>query len=159
MLMFAFLKTRPTAAMTGAWLHLHTQHASVLPNILPLAFASFSVAVQTAVVERGFSQHGIIKDALSNSLHLVTVDSLMRLRMHCSSTFADADMSLINDATEVLLETGLRSGQRPSCMLSKLYQAACDICIPADFVEAFKDQDPEQLSADLNSTCDGDPEF
>ena len=44
----------------------------------------FLIPVQTAVVERGFSLHKRIKNKLRNRLEIVTVDSLMRVKLLCN---------------------------------------------------------------------------
>jgi hypothetical protein len=44
----------------------------------------FLIPVQTAVVERGFSLQKIIKNKLRNRLEIVTVDSLMRVKLLCN---------------------------------------------------------------------------
>lgn len=151
-LMHGFVQERPTANMSSAWLHLSSVHGSVIPHILPFVHVAFVVAVQSAVVERGFSQHSIIKDSLSNSLRLVTIDSLMRLRMLCPEDFAKIDLSLIDDATEILLSTGLRSERKPQ-KVAALFQAVCDVSVPHDFIEAFEDDDPSSVLCVLNPSA------
>jgi hypothetical protein len=53
--------------------------------MLPFAEAMFCVPVETTCVERGFSEHRVIKHRLTNRLRVVTVDSLMRVSILASS--------------------------------------------------------------------------
>jgi hypothetical protein len=61
------------------------EHHLELPHMLPFAEAMFCVPVETACVERGFSEHRVIKHRLTNRLRVVTVDSLMRVSILASS--------------------------------------------------------------------------
>ncbi|CAK9197019.1 unnamed protein product [Sphagnum troendelagicum] len=47
--------------------------------MLPFAEAMLCVPVETACVDRGFSEHRVINHRLTNRLCVVTVDSLMRV--------------------------------------------------------------------------------
>jgi hypothetical protein len=53
--------------------------------MLPFAEAMFCVPVETTCVERGFSEHRVIKHRLTNRLRVVTVDSLMRVSILAGS--------------------------------------------------------------------------
>ena len=46
-----------------------------------IANIMFIIPVQTAVVERGFSLHRIVKNRLTNSLKIMTLDSLLRIKL------------------------------------------------------------------------------
>ena len=54
------------------------------PNLFLLVQIMFLIPVQTAIVERGFSLHKIIKSKLRNRLQIVTIDSLMRVKLLCN---------------------------------------------------------------------------
>jgi len=53
----------------------------LFPKLLVLVDIMFVVPVQTAVVERGFSMHRIIKNRLSNRMSIMTLDSLLRIKL------------------------------------------------------------------------------
>ncbi|CAK9199111.1 unnamed protein product [Sphagnum troendelagicum] len=53
--------------------------------MLPFVEAMFCVPVETACVERGFSEHRVIKHRLTNRLRVVMVDSLMRVSILAGS--------------------------------------------------------------------------
>lgn len=53
----------------------------LFPKVLMIANIMFIIPVQTAVVERGFSLHRIVKNRLTNSLKIMTLDSLLRIKL------------------------------------------------------------------------------
>ena len=58
-----------------------SQNTASFPHMLILLHASFVIAMQTACVERGFSLHRIFKSRLANRLRVLTLDSLLRIKM------------------------------------------------------------------------------
>ena len=46
----------------------------------------FCIPLQTAVVERGFNVHRLIKTRLSNRLLVATIDSLLRVKLLATKT-------------------------------------------------------------------------
>jgi hypothetical protein len=76
-------------------------------RVLSLARIMFIVAVNTAVVERGFSLHKHIKAAKRSRLHTATIDSLMRVALlsddHAMVLGANYQQStLLGDAASAL---------------------------------------------------------
>jgi hypothetical protein len=69
------------AGTSSIWRKLSDNGFSLFPNIMKLVQVMFVIPVQTAVVERGFSLHKIIKNRLRNRLQILTVDSLLRVKM------------------------------------------------------------------------------
>ena len=67
------------AETSSIWRKLSDYGFTLFPNVMKLVQVMFVVPVQTAVVERGFSFHKIIKNRLRNSLKILTVDSLLRV--------------------------------------------------------------------------------
>ena len=64
------------------WLLLRRHPNSVMfPKMIILVNIMFLIPVQTAIVERGFSVHRIIKNRLTNRLQIITLDSLLRIKM------------------------------------------------------------------------------
>ena len=84
----ALIKTVNELQQTNAmyiWRKLSLEEAQLnFPNLFQLVLTMFLIPVQTAVVERGFSLHKIIKNKLRNRLEIVTVDSLMRVKLLCN---------------------------------------------------------------------------
>ena len=69
---------------TYIWRKLYSEEAHLLfPNLFMLVQIMFLIPVQTAVVERGFSLHKIIKSKLRNALKIITMDSLLRVKLLC----------------------------------------------------------------------------
>jgi len=52
-----------------------------MPHMHKLLYVCLALAMQTAVVERGFSLHRVFKDRLSHRLRLFIIDSLLRVKM------------------------------------------------------------------------------
>ena len=70
---------------TYIWRKLIVEQAHLnFPNLFLLVQIMFLIPVQTAIVERGFSLHKIIKSKLRNRLQIVTIDSLMRVKLLCN---------------------------------------------------------------------------
>jgi len=70
---------------TFIWRKLFVEQAHLyFPNLFLLVQIMFLIPVQTAVVERGFSLHKIIKSKLRNRLQIMTIDSLLRVKLLCT---------------------------------------------------------------------------
>ena len=54
---------------------------AVFPNVIKLVHVMFLIPVQTAMIERGFSLHRTLKNLLSNRLKVMTLDSLLRIKL------------------------------------------------------------------------------
>jgi hypothetical protein len=79
-----------------------------------------SLPASSAVVERGFSAHKVLKTKLRNALHAATVDSAMRVRLLSGgSPIQKADLS---DATALFEANPPRSGTHP-LMLGRMFEA------------------------------------
>ena len=65
------------------WESLINRHnaIAVFPNVNKLVHVMFLIPVQTAIVEQGFSLHRILKNRLSNRLKVMTLDSLLRIKL------------------------------------------------------------------------------
>lgn len=77
----------PNATLLSAWSELRKVNgaASNFPNFLKLAYVMFTIPVQSAAVERGFSWHNNLKTKLRNALHVMTVDSVLRIQDQVSA--------------------------------------------------------------------------
>ncbi len=82
---FADYAVTPGLSNKDVWACIKKEHRLELPHMLPFAEAMFCVPVETACVERGFSEHRVIKHRLTNRLRVVTVDSLMRVSILAGS--------------------------------------------------------------------------
>ena len=71
----------PSISTRGCLLQIIRAHEFDMPGVLLLLFVSFIIATQTAVVERGFSLHRVFKHRLANRLKILTMDSLMRVKL------------------------------------------------------------------------------
>lgn len=66
------------ATFESVWRGLDDSHRLVLPHMLKFVEVCFTVPMNSARAERGFSEHGIVKTKLRNRLRIVTLDALMR---------------------------------------------------------------------------------
>ena len=62
------------------------------------------IPCHTAIVERGFSLHCIIKNRLRNSLMICTLDSLMRMSLIAPNPIKNIDL---NSAAKIIAKEGL----------------------------------------------------
>ena len=65
--------------MQVAWRRLSSDYGHQIADILVFIYVYFTIPLQTAVVERGFSVHRNIKTRLRNLLRVQTIDSLLRV--------------------------------------------------------------------------------
>ena len=68
-----------TISMQVAWRRLSSDYGHQIADILVFIYVYFTIPLQTAVVERGFSVHRNIKTRLRNLLRVQTIDSLLRV--------------------------------------------------------------------------------
>ena len=105
--------------------------------------------VQTAVVERGFSLHRIIKNRLRSRLLVSTMDSLMRIRMGARGPLNAFDIG----AACTVYQSKSIAGQLPS-LLGRLHSLVDKQNFPRDLEDAFDGSDDE-LDID-NDALEGD---
>lgn len=70
----------PRITVQLAWLHIVKEHSYMIPDLITLFHVMMVIVSSTAVVERGFSMHKVIKNKLRNRLKIVTMDSLLRVK-------------------------------------------------------------------------------
>jgi hypothetical protein len=80
--MYPSLSTQPYKLFE----HIVSECRIDCPQIICFVHCMFVTSVHTSDVERGFSQHKLIKTQLRNRLMLVTLDSLMRVKLLFGST-------------------------------------------------------------------------
>lgn len=152
----------PGISMRAAWAIIAADHRAVFPHALQLAYVALCVPVQTATVERGFSMHRVIKHKLTNSLRLVTIDSLMRLKLLGP---ADAQAmagfkSQIDFAVDVVNESGGFGGDKKPLYIGKLFKAACNIDVPVSLDQGVDLPDDEiDLDAFTDDSDDDSADF
>lgn len=64
----------------SVWRGLDDSHRLVLPHMLKFVEVCFVIPMNSCCAERGFSEHGVIKNKLRNRMRIKTVDALMRCR-------------------------------------------------------------------------------
>jgi hypothetical protein len=105
-------------------------------RVLQLARVMFIVAVNTAVVERGFSLHKHIKSAKRSRLHTATVDSLMRVAL----LSGDNTMVLGANYTQstLVLDAGaaLPFYEADDSLVKRLHQQLSNIEVSDEVLEA-----------------------
>jgi hypothetical protein len=80
-----------------AWMHVISEHAYMVPDLITMFHVMMVIVSATAVVERGFSMHKIIKSKLRNCLKIVTMDSLLRLKFLGPKDVNDFDYEKASD--------------------------------------------------------------
>lgn len=153
--MYCHVKDNTGCSMADAWVALYPECSRKYPNVTALAIMSLALPTNTAVVERGFTFHGWFKNEYSNCMRLVTLDSKMRVKLSLNEDCDFMNIDLINPACDVLIASGLSNEQKPP-LLSVLYQTACGVQVPRDFVEAFEGKDPCSGYAVLQLGSDDD---
>lgn len=150
-IMWAQVKRFPFLSTQEAWAMIAKQHMPTLPHIIALAAIMFVIPVQTATVERGFSLHRVFKHRLTNRMRLITLDSLMRVKM-LAPELCEFDLEA---ALAVVTECGgMRSGSHP-LTIGQLFKAVCDLELPytmADGVDLEGDEDALNWPSDDDSS-------
>jgi hypothetical protein len=153
-IMWGVVQRYPNISTREAWALVARDHSATLPHILQLAAILFIIPCQTATVERGFSLHRVIKHRLTNQLRLVTLDSLMRVRLLSAPNVADFDFDA---AVRTVNATGGLGSARHPMLIGRFYKAACDIDVPIDMAEGVDlVGDEEALNWPSGSESDSD---
>ncbi len=86
-LLFNMVQRKPHVSVADAWHELLLLHAAAIPHMFQFVYIMLCVPSSSACVERGFSVHKCVKTRLSNRLQIITMDSLMRVKvcpaLHC----------------------------------------------------------------------------
>ena len=69
-----------------------------------MVYVFLVIPCHTAIVERGFSLHRIIKNRLRNSMIICTLDSLMRMSLMAPNPINKFDL---NSAAKIIAKEGL----------------------------------------------------
>jgi hypothetical protein len=154
--MVDLITTSPDITMQAAWALIASQDAVKFPHALRLAYVAFSIPMQSASVERGFSMHRVIKHRLTNSLRLITLDSLMRMKLLVHHEEDEVPTFDIDAAVGVITDTGMHGNKKP-LMIGQLFKAACDIDMPVSLEDGVDcndeaiDFDAFNLDSDVES--------
>ncbi|KAJ9516199.1 hypothetical protein QJQ45_024625 [Haematococcus lacustris] len=124
--MWRVVQANRSVTLQSAWVQLMEVGYVHFPLMMQLAQVMLLVPLQTAVVERGFSIHRIIKHRLTNRLKLATVDSLMRIRLIGPSKHSyQKEEALIAHAASAMDEIlKLKAAGKPEGILAALSEAA-----------------------------------
>ena len=74
------------------------------PHMLQFVYAMCCIPAHTCDVERGFSAHRLIKHRLTSCLKVVTVDSLMRVKLNSGATLDSLEVSARNNSCTSLAQ-------------------------------------------------------
>ena len=139
------------------WGLLRNSTESLLfPKLLMIANIMFIIPVQTAVVERGFSLHRIVKNRLTNSLKIMTLDSLLMIKLlTLGQKLEDFDI----DAA-VKAFTYVPVANRRAMMLSTLFEKVNDVELGLLGNGNDEGEEPDlNFSLDDDDDDDDDDEF
>ena len=153
-----------TADVGIIWRKLYFDNAHILfPNIMQLVYVTFLIPVHTSQVERGFSVHRVIRNRLTNRLKIMTLDSLMRIKLlakkaDMADTMKAFDLSGAEQVEFTVLKEGIDDDE-PDCDWNgnddseSEQEAEDDPWIPSD-VESEEVFDAEAM--DVDSVQDND---
>jgi hAT family C-terminal dimerisation region len=154
-LMHELVRQFPKLRNRQYWAMLRRDHSATIPVIVRLALVMFTIPVQSATVERGFSMHRVFKHRLTNSLRLVTLDALMRVKL--LGPREDVCEFDFDAAAEVVKAKGGLNGDHPS-MFGRLHKAASDLDVPEDILDGCDlERDPALLDVVSDSDSDYEP--
>ncbi|KAJ9530154.1 hypothetical protein QJQ45_023442 [Haematococcus lacustris] len=167
--MWRVVQANRSVTLQSAWVQLMEVGYVHFPLMMQLAQVMLLVPLQTAVVERGFSIHRIIKHRLTNRLKLATVDSLMRIRLIGPSKHSyQKEEALIAHAASAMDEIlKLKAAGKPEGILAALSEAALPLeveqpNVPLDLegdmeeVESLWGEESEQEECDHESSDEVD---
>ena len=102
--MWALVKSEKNIGFRAAWSHIKSNYRAQLPRILLMVYVFLVIPCHTAIVERGFSLHRIIKNRLRNSMIICTLDSLMRMSLMAPNPINKFDLI---SAAKIIAKEGL----------------------------------------------------
>ena len=108
--------------MQNAWWWIKISDGHIIPDILHLIYIYILIPLQTAVVERGFSVHRRIKTRLSSCLQVVTVDSLLRVKLNADPNPRAFDMAAAEEAYMARSKDG-----KPPTLIARIAKGVNDI--------------------------------
>ncbi|KAJ9516339.1 hypothetical protein QJQ45_001026 [Haematococcus lacustris] len=147
--MWRVVQANRSVTLQSAWVQLMELGYVHFPLMMQLAQIMLLVPLQTAVVERGFSIHRIIKHRLTNRLKLATVDSLMRIRLIGPSKHTyQKEEALIAHAASAMDEIlKLKAAGKPEGILAALSEAALPLEVEQPNVPLDLEGDMEEVES------------
>jgi len=117
----------PKISMLHAWQRIVMTRGALFPRVIKFVYVCFSLPIQSAVVERGFSNHRGVMSRMRSKLKITTVDSLMRMVLVSPRKIADWQRQLSALTVEILGIMGTRAtaGASGDCppLLKKFWAA------------------------------------
>jgi len=114
----------------------------------------FLIPVQSAVVERGFSLHRIVKNRLSNGMQIMTLDSLLRVKMLTHGPATDSFDYAAAAKAHSFVPLDLRS-DKEDLKLRRLFKHVSKIEL--DLLSNGIDVGEESLDLNFSDDEDGEP--
>ncbi|KAJ9504500.1 hypothetical protein QJQ45_030423 [Haematococcus lacustris] len=147
--MWRVVQANRSVILQSAWVQLMEVGYVHFPLMMQLAQVMLLVPLQTAVVERGFSIHRIIKHRLTNRLKLAIVDSHMRIRLIGPSKHSyQKEEALIAHAASAMDEIlKLKAAGKPEGILAALSEAALPLEVEQPNVPLDLEGDMEEVES------------
>jgi hypothetical protein len=139
----------PRISVQLAWMHVINDHAYMVPDLITLFHVMMVIVSATAVVERGFSMHKIIKSKLRSRLKVVTMDSLLRVKFLGPKDVAEFDYE---KASNVYHTTSA-----DKMLMTSLFKVVNQIQVP-DFDSLGEIDEDEDYAPTFSESDDGDIE-
>ena len=145
---------RASSSFASVWAKIADEEGHKFPHMLNFVYALCVIPVHTCEVERGFSQHRIIKHRLTSRLRIVTLDSLMRIKL--SGHKAD-DFNFVAASENVANIESV--GSMPTTQLHNLYLLVNNVSIPNEDLVTHVEEDDYSADKEVASESDcGDDE-
>jgi len=104
--MYEFMRVGRNADLEfhEVWKRLAKADGHLFPHMIVLVQLMCVIPTHTCDVERGFSMHRLIKHRLTSRLRVVTVDSMMRVKLNARDGLDEIQISSANTAPDSLDE-------------------------------------------------------
>jgi len=119
------------------WKRLATANGHLFPHMIMLVQVMCVIPTHTCDVERGFSMHRLIKHRLTSRLRVVTVDSMMRVKLNSRDGIDGIQISSVNSAADNLDEV-------VTPLIKKYFHAVNDLELVDQIVHEVSDAEYDE---------------
>ena len=116
--MFGLVRGNNRISVRQAWVHIKQNYELQVPNLILFVYVLLVLPAHTAVVERGFILHKIIKNRFRSRLQVSFLDSVMRVSLGAPPPINTFD---INAAARIYQSKPVDG--KPSLLWGRLHNA------------------------------------
>ena len=117
-ILFGLVRGNNRISMRQAWVHIKQNYELQVPNLILFVYVLLVLPAHTAVVERGFILHKIIKNRFRSRLQVSFLDSVMRVSLGAPPPINTFD---INAAARIYQSKPVDG--KPSLLWGRLHNA------------------------------------